>query len=146
VPGVASSRSDNASRESDRYDLFALGSDLATHPDPERRRVAATRIGLTGKRSAWVFLRKGLYDADPAVVEASVRAAAVLGLAQGAGEIAGAYERAGPRLRDAILDTARATGDGLFIAALELAAGDGEPRRRALASMLLQRLAAVRPS
>jgi hypothetical protein len=143
--GNASSR-DLGTRDSYSYDLFALGSDLATHPDPERRRIAATRIGLTGKRSAWVFLRKGLYDSDPAVIAASVRAAAVLGLAQGAGEIAGAYERAGPDLRDAILDTARATGDSLFSAALEVAASDSEPRRSRLASMLLGKLAAARLS
>lgn len=143
--GNATSR-DLGTRDSYSYDLFALGSDLATHPDPERRRIAATRIGLTGKRSAWVFLRKGLYDSDPAVIAASVRAAAVLGLAQGAGEIAGAYERAGPDLRDAILDTARATGDSLFSAALEVAASDSEPRRSRLASMLLGKLAAARLS
>jgi len=137
---------DIACRDSDSYDLFTLGSDLATNPDPECRRIAATRIGLTGKRSAWVFLRKGLYDSEPAVIEACIRAAAVIGLAQGVGEIAGAYERAGPGLRDAILETARATGDGLFSAALEVAAGDSEPRRGRLAAMLLQRLAAARLS
>jgi hypothetical protein len=146
LPVAGVSRPEAAYRDSDRYDLFTLGSELATHPDPERRRTAATRIGLTGKRSAWVFLRKGLYDPDPTVIEASIRAAAVLGLAQGAGEIAGAYDRAGPRLRDAILDTARATGDGLFMATLEIASGDSEPRRSALAAMLLQRLAEPLPS
>jgi len=135
-----------ASNGSDSYDLFTLGAELATHPDPEHRRIAATRIGLTGKRSAWVFLRKGLYDSDPAVVEASVRSAAVLGLAQGNGEIAGAYERAGPSLRDAILDTARATGDGVFSAALEIAVGDQDPRRSKLAAMLLANLSAARLS
>lgn len=122
-------------------DLFSLGSQLATDPDPERRRVAATRLGLSGKRSAWVFLRKGLYDTDPAVVASCVRAAAVLGLVQGSGEIAGAYERAGPSLRDAILEAAMATGDGLFSAALEVAKNDVDPRRSRAAHTLSRRFA-----
>jgi hypothetical protein len=143
---VGSSSPDIDTRDSGGYDLFSLGAELATHSDPGQRRLAATRIGLTGKRSAWVFLRKGLYDTEPAVVEASIRSAAVLGLAQGAGEIAGAYERADAALRDAILDTAQATGDGLFSATLELALGDDKPDRRELAAKLLERLASARLS
>ncbi len=122
----------------DRIDLFELGAVLATHTDPEKRRLAANRLGLSGKRSAWVFLRKGLYDAEPAVVASCVRSAAVLGLVQGSAEIAGAYERAGPALRDAILEIAKATGDGLFAATLETAKNDDDPRRR-MAALALQR-------
>lgn len=126
--------------ESERVDLFSEGTILASNPDPDQRRSAAGRLGLSGKRSAWVFLRKGLYDADQGVVEACVRAAAVLGLAQGAAEIAGAYERGGPSLRDSMLDTARATGDGLFRAALETASHDTDVRRRMIAARLLMEL------
>ncbi|MBU1080314.1 MAG: HEAT repeat domain-containing protein, partial [Spirochaetes bacterium] len=126
--------------DTESVDLFALGSELATDPDPDRRRAAARRLGLSGKRSAWVFLRKGLYDADPEVAAACVRAAAVLGLAQGSGEIAGAYERAGPALRDSILESAKATRDALFLAALEAAKSDDDPRRRATACSLLSEL------
>ncbi len=124
--------------ESDSVDIFTLGAELATHENPEQRRIAAMKLGLSGKRSAWVFLRKGLYDADPLVIASCVRAAAALALAQGAGEIAGAYERAGPMLRDAILEIAKATNDGLFQATLELARNDRDPRRRSTA-VLLQR-------
>jgi len=128
--------------DGERVDLFSEGTILASNPDSERRRAAASRLGLSGKRSAWVFLRKGLYDADQRVVEACVRAAAVLGLAQGAAEIAGAYERAGPALRDAMLDTARATADGLFKATLETASHDADLRRRTIATRLLSELRA----
>jgi len=128
--------------EKENIDLFALGAELAGDPDPERRQSAARRLGLSGKRSAWVFLRKGLYDQDPAVVASCVRAAAVLGLAQGAGEIAGAYDRAGPTLRDAILEAAKATRDGLFSTTLEAAKSDFDPRRRVVAYSLLQELRA----
>lgn len=128
--------------EPESVDLFELGRELANDPDPARRQSAARMLGLSGKRSAWVFLRKGLYDSEPAVVASCVRAAAVLGLAQGAGEIAGAYDRACPALRDAILEAAKATRDGLFSAALEAAKSDQDPRRRALAFSLLQELRA----
>lgn len=128
--------------EPEHVDLFTLGSELANNPLPEHRQAAANRLGLSGKRSAWVFLRKGLYDKEPAVVASCVRAAAVLGLAQGAGEIAGAYDRACPALRDAILEAAKATRDSLFSAALEAAKSDPDPRRRATAFSLLQELRA----
>ncbi len=132
----------NLLAEAGDSDLFALGADLVGNPESECRHSAARRLGLSCKRSAWVCLRKGLYDQDPAVVAASVRAAAVLGLAQGAGEIAGAYDRAGPSLRDAILEAAKATRDGLFSAALEAAKSDLDPRRRVIAYSLLQELRA----
>lgn len=125
-------------------DLFSQGDILARSTDPEERRRAASRLGLSGKRSAWVFLRKGLYDADPDVVAACVRAAAVLGLAQGAAELAGAYERAGARLRDDILETARATRDAVFSVTLAAASVDDDPRRRSLAFELLRDLRACR--
>ncbi len=117
-------------------DLFALGALLSGAPDPEKRQEAARNLGLSGKRSAWVFLRKGLYDSEPSVVAACVRAAAVLGLAQGAAEVAGAYERASPALRDAMLESAKATGDSLFCSMLEVAGSDADPGRRALALAL----------
>jgi len=123
-------------------DLFALGAELVGNPESGSRQSAARRLGLSGKRSAWVFLRKGLYDQDPEVVASCVRAAAVLGLAQGAGEIAGAYDRAGPTLRDAILEAAKATRDSLFSATLEAAKSDLDPRRRVVAFSLLKELRA----
>jgi len=122
----------------DTADLFSLGETLVGATDPAERRRAAVRLGLSGKRSAWVFLRKGLYDAEPEVVASCVRAAAVLGLAQGGPELAGAYERAGHRLRDDILEAARATRDAIFAVTLEAATGDYDARRRALACELLR--------
>lgn len=132
--------------EPETMDLFKLGSELTNNPESECRQSAARQLGLSGKRSAWVFLRKGLYDKEPAVVASCVRAAAVLGLVQGAGEIAGAYDRAAPALRDDILETAKATRDGLFSVALEAAKSDYDPRRRASAYSLLQEMRASNPS
>jgi len=114
-------------------DVFTLGS-ILNGTGPARERAAAARLlGLSGRRSVWIFLRKGLGDPDPAVVGACVRAAGVLGLAQGAAEIASAYERSGPEVRDAILEAARATEDPVFKASMQAALGDEDPRRRAIA-------------
>lgn len=122
------------------HDVFSLGTILTTSTDPTHRTAAANRLGLSGRRSVWVFLRKGLYDSEPTVVASCVRAAASLALAQGAAEIAGAYQRAEPRLRDEILEIARVTRDDLFSATLEAAGGDEDPRRRSLALSLQREL------
>jgi hypothetical protein len=122
-------------------DLFALGRILVSSDKPEERALAARHLGLSGRRSAWVFLRKGLYDGDPRVAGACVRAAAALGLAQGAGEIASAYIRCGAEFRDAVLEAARATGDRLLLPAIEAAGADEDPKRRALALELKRRMA-----
>jgi hypothetical protein len=122
-------------------DLFALGSMLVSSDKAEERALAARYLGLSGRRSAWVFLRKGLYDSDPGVAGACVRAAAALGLAQGAGEIASAYIRCGAEFRDAVLEAARATGDRILAPALEAASADEDPKRRALALELKRRMA-----
>lgn len=122
-------------------DLFALGRTLVSSAKAEERAQAARHLGLSGRRSAWVFLRKGLYDSHPRVAGACVRAAAALGLAQGAGEIASAYIRCGAEFRDAVLEAARATGDKIFLPALEAASADEDPKRRALARELARRLA-----
>lgn len=114
-------------------DVFTLGSILTGTGSSREKASAARLLGLSGKRSVWIFLRKGLYDSDPLVVGACVRAAGVLGLAQGAGEIAGAYERSGPEVKDAILEAARATEDPVFKASMQAALSDDDPRRRALA-------------
>lgn len=114
-------------------DLFELGTRLAGSGDPSERAEAARHLGLSGKRSAWLFLRKGLSDPDPRVVAACVRSAAALGLSQGAGELASVYARSGAEVRDAILETARATGDGILALAVEAACSDENLDRRLLA-------------
>lgn len=135
--GAAADTRGAAVAEPAGYDLFALGTALESSPSPAERKDAAIRLGLSGKRSAWAFLRKGLRDPAQDVVEACVRAASVLGLAQGSGELASAYEKAGPWLRGAMIEIASETRDGVFKALLEAAAGDADPGRRAAAKSAL---------
>ncbi|OHD80192.1 MAG: hypothetical protein A3J97_14955 [Spirochaetes bacterium RIFOXYC1_FULL_54_7] len=134
--GAARSLVDRPLGEPQGNDVFTLGS-ILSGPGAARERAAAARLlGLSGRRSVWIFLRKGLCDPDPVVVGACVRAAGVLGLAQGAAEIAGAYERSGPEVKDAILEAARATEDPVFKAAMQAALSDEDPRRRAIAKRI----------
>ncbi len=106
-------------------DVFALGSLALSSGDPETRRYATRRLGFSGKKAAYVFLRRALSDSDPAVVEAAVRSIADLSAFQAAGEIAALYARASERVRMSVLDAAEATGEALFHSALELAVREG---------------------
>jgi hypothetical protein len=117
-------------------DVFTLGAALTGAGTSQEKARAARLLGLSGRRSVWIFLRRGLYDPDPEVVGACVRAAGVLGLAQGAAEIASAYERSGPEVRNAILEAARATEDPVFKASMQAALLDEDPRRREIAKRI----------
>ncbi len=114
-------------------DLFALGQVLATDRDPEVRAAAVSRLGLSGRTAAYVFLRRALYDPDPGVASAAIRAVALLGARQAEGEVAALYSRSGPALRRAILETAAATREPLFRTALAAALRDEDPELRAYA-------------
>lgn len=106
-------------------DLFALGRVLAEDPDPEARKAATRRLGLTGRIAAYVFLRRALYDANEGVQAEAVRSVALLGIHQAAGEVAALYSRSSLWLRRHIVETAAATAEPLFLPALR-SAGDEE--------------------
>ncbi len=129
-------RSTDRAREDD---LFALGTAALTARDPEERRSAVRRLGFSGKKAAYVFLRRALSDEDESVAAAAVRSVADLSAFQAAGEIAALWTRASPRLRLAVLDAAETTGEALFSPALKLAAVETGMEairaRRLLASM-----------
>jgi hypothetical protein len=108
-------------------DLFALGQILASDPDAGAREAAVRRLGLSGRTAAYVFLRRALYDREPRVAAAAVRAVALLGARQAEGEVAALYSRAPLELRRVILDTAAATGEPLFRSSLVAAKNDAEP-------------------
>lgn len=105
-------------------DLFALGQVLASEPDGGARADAATRLGLSGRTAAYVFLRRALYDPDEMVATAAVRSVALLGVRQAEGELAALYCRATFELRAIILELAEATGEKVFGGALTAAVKD----------------------
>ncbi len=122
-------------------DLFALGTLAVTAADPGERRAAVRRLGFSGKKAAYVFLRRALSDKDETVAAAAVRSVADLSAYQAAGEMAALWTRASVRLRQAVLDAAETTGEALFKPTLELASREGGldalRARRLLASSAL---------
>jgi curved DNA-binding protein CbpA len=129
-------RSRYRSVEEAGQDLFALGQVVASDPEAGARAQAARALGLSGRSSAFVFLRRALYDQAEEVAIEAVRAVALLGSRQAEGEVAALYSRAGDKQRRRILEVARGTGESLFRATLEAAARDEDPSLRAMASTL----------
>jgi curved DNA-binding protein CbpA len=117
-------------------DLFALGQVVASDPEAGARAQAARALGLSGRSSAFVFLRRALYDKSDEVAIEAVRAVAILGSRQAEGEIAALYSRSAAEQRRRILDVARGTGESLFRATVEAASRDEDLSLRALASSL----------
>lgn len=114
-------------RGSEGEDLFALGSRALTASNPAERRDCVRRLGFTGRKAAYLFLRRCLSDRDESVIAAAVRAIADLSAFQAAGEIAALWMREGEYIRSGILETAEATGEPLFKSALDLAVKEGGP-------------------
>jgi len=105
-------------------DLFALGTEFTVSRDAVTRLEAVKRLGLSGKRSAYIFLRKALYDDSPEVVAQAVRSVALLGIRQAEGEMASLFSRSGSALKRTILETARGTREPVFLSALRVARSD----------------------
>ncbi|HET7839872.1 MAG TPA: J domain-containing protein [Rectinemataceae bacterium] len=124
-------------------DLFSLGQILASDPDPRAREAATRRLGLSGRRAAYVFLRRAFYDSDEAVALAAVRAVAFIGSRQAGGEVAALYSRSGKAMRERMLEAAAATKEPLFKATLEAAAADADPSLRARAARISRELDAA---
>jgi len=108
-------------------DLFALGRILASDPDPSHRAQAARELGLSGRKSAFVFLRPALYDESEGVAIAAVRAAALIGARQAEGEVAALYSRSSRVMRRKILESAEGTGERLFKQTIAVAKRDPDP-------------------
>ncbi len=108
-------------------DLFSLGRIALTAPDPLARRQAVRKLGFSGKKAAYIFLRRALSDSEEMVVSAAVRSIADLSVYQAAGELAALWARSSDRLRSSMLDIAQATGEPVFKNTLELASREGEP-------------------
>ncbi|MBN1242568.1 MAG: DnaJ domain-containing protein [Spirochaetales bacterium] len=121
-------------------DIFALGSVLATSKDPGERARAVTMLGLSGRRSAWLFLRKALFDRDERVQAAAVRSVAVLGLRQAGPELASLYARAPASLRAQIRLVAKGTAEPVFAEALRVARSEGDGVERLEAAAILASL------
>ncbi len=128
APAAREPRRPEGGGEEHEEDLFALGTEFTLSRSPAQRMEAVKRLGLSGKKSAYIFLRKALYDDSPEVAAQAVRSVAFLGIRQADGEIASLFSRADPVLKKSILETALSTGEPVFIPALKAARTDPDPR------------------
>ena len=116
--------SDSTGQTAAQDDIFMLGSKALSSGDSEERRKSVRKLGLSGKKAAYIFLRRSLSDKDEGVVCAAVRAIADLSAYQASGELAALWARSGQAVRKAIIETAETTGEPLFKTAMELASRD----------------------
>jgi hypothetical protein len=86
-----------------RADIFSLGKLLENGRTVGMRAFAARSLGNTGKRTAYAFLRKALYDPSDLVVRAAVEAIGTLKISQSCGELASTFSRGGREVRESVL-------------------------------------------
>jgi HEAT repeat protein len=84
-------------------DMFTLGRTLLMDRDPAARAAAARRLGLSGKKSAYAFLRKAFWDREERVLISVVRAVGRLQIRQSAGELGSLFLKSGPPVKKEIL-------------------------------------------
>jgi len=84
-------------------DIPALGKLLETGRQVGIRAFAARSLGNSGKKSAYAYLRKGLYDPDEIVVRSTIEAIGQLRIRQSVGELGSAFARGNASIRCSIL-------------------------------------------
>lgn len=142
APGVEGAEPGGKKLETDAEgdDLYALGTAFTLSKNPADRLQAVKRLGLSGKKSAYVFLRKALYDDSPEVVAQAVRSIAFLGIRQADGEIASLFARSDLSLKRSILETARSTSEPVLLSTLRAARADPDKEIAAQAARALERI------
>lgn len=90
--------------------IFSWGEDLLTSAVPSVRIFAARALGNSGKRAAYTFLRKALYDTDELVVQEAVKSIGQLEITQSAGELASLYNRSDREMKLHILSSVEKMG------------------------------------
>ncbi len=86
-----------------RADIFSLGKLLENGRTVGMRAFAARSLGNTGKRTAYAFLRKALYDSSDLVVKTAVEAIGNLKISQSCGELASTFSRGSREVRESVL-------------------------------------------
>lgn len=85
-------------------DVHSLGKLVTEGKVAEMRAFAAKRLGSSGKRSAYPYLKKALFDESEMVVLSAVDAVGRLRILQSAGELASVYSRGARSVKLAVLD------------------------------------------
>lgn len=91
--------------ERKKTDIFSLGKLLQNGKTAGMRIFAARSLGYSGKKSAYAYLRKALYDSSSLVVKTAVEAIGTLRIRQSAGELASVYSGGGYEIKESVLKT-----------------------------------------
>ncbi len=118
-------------------DIFSLGKLLTEGKTVGMRAFAARALGNSGKKSAYAYLRKGLWDSEPLVVKSVVEAIGKLGINQSAGELGSVFAHGNEEVKLAVLGCVKKIGmHGAFRGIVLEGMRDGNPRVRKLALRL----------
>jgi hypothetical protein len=88
-----------------KTDIFSLGKLLESGKTDGMRIFAARSLGYSGKKTAYAYLRKALYDPSSLVVKTAVEAIGTLRIRQSAGELASVYSRGDYEIKETVLKT-----------------------------------------
>ena len=88
-----------------KTDIFSLGKLLENGKTAGMRIFAARSLGYSGKKAAYAYLRKALYDSSSLVVKTAVEAIGTLRIRQSAGELASVYSRGDYEIKETVLKT-----------------------------------------
>ena len=115
-------------------DIFSLGKLLETGKTIGMRAFAARSLGNTGKRTAYAFLRKALYDPSDLVVKTAVEAIGNLKITQSYGELSSVFSHGNTELRETVLAAVEKIGaHGAFRDIVQSAMRDPEFAIRSMA-------------
>ncbi len=118
-------------------DIFNLGKLLETGKTVGMRAFAARSLGNTGKRSAYAFLRKALYDSSDLVKKTAVEAIGNLKIQQSYGELASVFTKGNREIKEAVLHAVERIGtQGAFGSIVENAKSDPDFSIRSMARRL----------
>ena len=102
------SRSKPAQHE--KNPLSELGEMLLYGTSGEQRAFAAKKLGNSGKKTAFAYLKKGLSDTDPLVVRSSIEAIGMLRVYQSAGDLSCVFSRGGSETKLEVLKAVEKIG------------------------------------
>ncbi|MFP4373527.1 MAG: DnaJ domain-containing protein [Spirochaetaceae bacterium] len=86
-------------------DVFSLGRMLVSGVGTSTRTFAARSLGNLGKRSAYVFLKRGLHDREKQVVLSCLRSIGRLRIVQSAGDLSSVFQRGDVEVRRVVMET-----------------------------------------
>ena len=122
-------------------DIFTLGDLLLNGQHVGIRAFAARSLGNSQKRSAYMYLRKGLYDNETLVVKSSIEAIGTLGIKQCSGELGAVFSRGTTELKHTVLKTVEKIGPSDKFQNILLAGiRDSDPSIRSYSISLFSRI------